>query len=322
MIQKIDIYEEFDARVEKFLRKLMTEDEEQQFKDELAADSDKMLRARAMALMASQMKDIRREQEVATVQQMVSMSETEFRKAIGMQNAELNEMQNAECRMQNWNNSECRMQNSELSGAADDSAFSIQNSALNEAQPNSAFRIQNSALNEAQPNSEFRILHSALIRRISIAASMIGILTIGGIQYNAYNRTTALGNTYYNLVSSDISNQRGDLDAQNMADMQKLFDEVAKGEKLEETIASLGKLYEITSNYAQPNSEFRILHSALTPFRQTIAWNLALAHLKDGNRNAAKKVLSTIVAENDPDKAITQSANKLISEIADIPSLW
>ena len=80
MTQKIDIYEEFDARVEKFLRKLMTEDEEQQFKDELAADSDKRSRARAMALMASQMLDIRHKQEAATVQQMASMSEAEFRK--------------------------------------------------------------------------------------------------------------------------------------------------------------------------------------------------------------------------------------------------
>ena len=38
------------------------------------------------------------------------------------------------------------MQNSELSGAADDSAFSIQHSALNKAQANSAFSIQHSAL--------------------------------------------------------------------------------------------------------------------------------------------------------------------------------
>ena len=59
--------------------------------------------------------------------------------------AQIYKMQNAECRMQNWNNSECRMQNSELSGAADDSAFSIQHSALNKAQPNSAFSILHSA---------------------------------------------------------------------------------------------------------------------------------------------------------------------------------
>lgn len=260
MTQKIDTYEEFDARVEKFLRKQMSEAEEQLFKDELAADADKKSRARAMALMASQMKDIRREQETATIQQMSSMSETEFRKKF--------------------------------------------------------------------------VNHTSYIKNhkykwISVAACMIGVLTIGGIQYNAYNRTTALGNTYYHLISSDISSQRGDLDAQSVANLTSLFSMVEKGENLDQAIATLSKLYEesnvgrgFPSRQSKNNSEFRILHSALTQYRQTIAWNLALAHLKDGNRNAAKDILTTIVAENSSDKAIAQSASKLLSEIADIPSLW
>ena len=284
MTQEIDTYEDFDARVEKFLRKQMTEAEEQQFKDELANDADKKSRARAMALMASQMRDIRRNQEAAAIQQMSDMGETEFRKILEMQN-------------------------------------------------------QKHSDNNAQPNSEFRILHSALIRRISVAACMIGVLTIGGIQYNAYNRTTALGDTYYHLISSDISSQRGDLDAQSVANLTSLFSMVEKGENLDQAIATLSKLYEesnvgrgFPSRQSKNNSEFRILHwlslsaadhgSALTQYRQTIAWNLAIAHLKDGNRNAAKEVLTTIIAENAPDKAITQSASKLLSEIADIPSLW
>ena len=271
MTQEIDTYEDFDARVEKFLRKQMTEAEEQQFKDELAADPVKKSRARAMALMASQMRDIRRKQEAAAIQQMSDMGETEFRKILEMQNA--------------------------------------------------------------------LVMHSALIRRISVAACMIGVLTIGGIQYNAYNRTTALGDTYYHLISSDISSQRGDLDAQSVANLTSLFSMVEKGENLDQAIATLSKLYEesnvgrgFPSRQSKNNSEFRILHwlslsaadhgSALTQYRQTIAWNLALAHLKDGNRNAAKEVLSNIIAENAPDKAITQSASKLLNEIADIPSLW
>lgn len=270
MTQEIDTYEDFDARVEKFLRKQMTEAEEQQFKDELAADPVKKSRARAMALMASQMRDIRRKQEAAAIQQMSDMSEAEFRKILEMQN-------------------------------------------------------QKHSDNNAQPNSEFRILHSALIRRISVAACMIGVLTIGGIQYNAYNRTTALGDTYYHLISSDISSQRGDLDAQSVANLTSLFSMVERGENLDQAIATLSKLYEesnvgrgFPSRQSKNNSEFRIL----TQYRQTIAWNLALAHLKDGNRNAAKEVLTTIIAENAPDKAITKSASKLLSEIADIPSLW
>lgn len=261
MTQEIDTYEDFDARVEKFLRKQMTEAEEQQFKDELAADPVKKSRARAMALMASQMRDIRRKQEAAAIQQMSDMGKTEFRKILEMQNA--------------------------------------------------------------------LVMHSALIRRISVAACMIGVLTIGGIQYNAYNRTTALGDTYYHLISSDISSQRGDLDAQSVANLTSLFSMVEKGENLDQAIATLSKLYEesnvgrgFPSRQSKNNSEFRILHSALTQYRQTIAWNLALAHLKDGNRNAAKEVLTTIIAENAPDKAIAQSASKLLSEIADIPSLW
>ncbi|MCQ2243650.1 MAG: glycosyltransferase family 9 protein [Bacteroidaceae bacterium] len=55
---------------------------------------------------------------------------TEINAECRIQNAEFKRIQNAEFRMQNWNNSEFRMQNSELSGAADDSAFCIQHSAL------------------------------------------------------------------------------------------------------------------------------------------------------------------------------------------------
>ena len=251
MTLEIDIYEEFDARVEKFLRKQMTEAEEQLFKEELAADPIKKSRARAMALMASEMKDIRRKQEAAAIQQMSDMSEAEFRKKF------VNHTSNIINHKYKW---------------------------------------------------------------ISIAACMIGILTIGGIQYNAYNRTTALGNTYYSLISSDISNQRGALDAQSVANLTSLFSMVEKGEELEKAINNLRKLYEATGNYAQPDYELRITNYEL--YRQAIAWNLALAYLKDGNRNAAKEVLSNIVAENAPDKAIAQSARKLLNEISDIPSLW
>lgn len=252
MTQKTDTYEDFDARVEKFLRKQMTKAEEQLFKEELANDPNKKARARTMALMASEMKDIRRKQEAAAIQQMAGMSEAEFRKAVGRE------------------------------------------------------------------SSSRPIPMWTIVRRISIAASMIGILTIGGIQYNAYNRTTALGDTYYNLVSSDISSQRGDLDAQSVANLTSLFLMVEKGENLEKAISRLNKLYlRRGASSRQSTSD-----SDISPFRQTIAWNLALAYLKDGNRNAAKKILCTIIAENAPDKAISQSAAKLLSEIADIPSLW
>ncbi len=47
-----------------------------------------------------------------------------------------------------------------------------------------------------------------------------------------------------------------------------------------------------------------------------------IAQLKYGNRNEAREVLLRIVAENEPDKAIAQSANKLVSEIDDITYLW
>ena len=206
MTLEIDIYEEFDARVEKFLRKQMTEAEEQLFKEELANDPDKKARARTMALMASEMKDMRRKQEAATVQQMSDMSETEFRKKF------VNHTSNIINHKYKW---------------------------------------------------------------ISIAACMIGILTIGGIQYNAYNRTTALGDTYYNLVSSDISSQRGDLDAQSVANLTSLFSMVEKGENLEKAISRLNKLYlRRGASSRQSTSD-----SDISPFRQTIAWNLALAYL-------------------------------------------
>ena len=54
-MEKINNYEEFDAKVDRYLRHQMTAEEEQTFKFEIALDDEKRERARITALMIKKM---------------------------------------------------------------------------------------------------------------------------------------------------------------------------------------------------------------------------------------------------------------------------
>lgn len=63
-------YEEFDAKVDRFLCRRMTPEEERAFQAELASSPELMERARVTALMIREMKELRREQEEQMADEM------------------------------------------------------------------------------------------------------------------------------------------------------------------------------------------------------------------------------------------------------------
>ena len=83
-MEKMINYEEFDERVERFLRRQMTSEEEQSLKSELASDPEKKDRARVMALMIKTMQQEGQKQDLAIIDDIRGMDEAQFRKAAGL----------------------------------------------------------------------------------------------------------------------------------------------------------------------------------------------------------------------------------------------
>ena len=67
-MEKINNFELFDAKVEKYLRNKMTDKEENLFMEELASDSELKERARITALMIKTMQQEGMKQDVAIVE--------------------------------------------------------------------------------------------------------------------------------------------------------------------------------------------------------------------------------------------------------------
>ena len=83
-MEKINNFELFDAKVEKYLRNKMTDKEENLFMEELASDSELKERARITALMIKTMQQEGMKQDVAIVEKIRLMDEQDFRKALGL----------------------------------------------------------------------------------------------------------------------------------------------------------------------------------------------------------------------------------------------
>lgn len=76
--------ENFDARLDDFLKKKMSDEEQQAFLSELKENPDLLDRAKVVALAIQQMKDIRKEQSDRVVDSILQMNEEQFRAACNL----------------------------------------------------------------------------------------------------------------------------------------------------------------------------------------------------------------------------------------------
>lgn len=79
-----DKYIEFDAKLDKYLRGEMTEEEEKEFKSLLESNSDLQERASITALMIRTMRKEDVQQNKQMIEDISSMSESEFRRVAGL----------------------------------------------------------------------------------------------------------------------------------------------------------------------------------------------------------------------------------------------
>lgn len=124
------------------------------------------------------------------------------------------------------------------------------------------------------------------IYRLSIAASFALILTVGYFTYD-YSRIGNLGKEYASTfpVSTIVRGEEDDEAAQKLT---TLFNNVANGEDLDNTIVQLKELWSLSQSDT---------YNSYTNYEPYIGWNLAIAYLRNHDKREAKKVLEKMATQ-------------------------
>ena len=128
---------------------------------------------------------------------------------------------------------------------------------------------------------------------------------MGGYRYYIYNETVALGDSYYASIPTElVVRDADDVSSQLIL----LFNNVKNGNDLDNTILNLQE------KFSQAISED---YNDYTNYINDIGWNLAIAHLKDGERDDAVKTLELLISHSESDIVI-EKCKKLIEEIKEL----
>lgn len=145
--------------------------------------------------------------------------------------------------------------------------------------------------------------------KYGIAACVVCILTFGGYKYYYYQQTVSLGNAEYYAYVADINlegSHRGDnANIEIESKLLILFSNVKNVIKISAAIKELESIYE------EALSE----ESLYNNYVDDIAWNLAIAYLKDGNREKPLILLEDMIKRNEGYSEITLPAKELIKKI-------
>ena len=227
--------EDFDIRLELFLKNKMTEEESKAFLSELQGNPELRERAQATAAAIKNMKELRHEHGERVASYMKRLSERDFREAANI--------------------------------------------------PQKA-----------------RIISLRSFVRMSIAACCAGLISFGGYRYYIYNETVTLGNNYYAAIPTElVVRDADDVSSQ----LTLLFSNVKNKKDLDNTILIL------TEKFNMAISED---YNDYTNYINDIGWNLAIAHLKDGDRNDAVETLELLISHSESDIVI-EKCKKLLEEI-------
>ena len=121
------------------------------------------------------------------------------------------------------------------------------------------------------------------LRWVSIAASIALVFTVSYFVYD-YSSTTRLGKEYaYAFPVSEVI--RGEEDEEVVNTLTLLFDNVANGKDIDNTIKQLEELWAL----AQSDT-----YNGYTTYEPYIGWNLAIAYLRNYDKKEARDILEEL----------------------------
>ena len=142
------------------------------------------------------------------------------------------------------------------------------------------------------------------LRIISVAASIL-ILVISGWHYYDYRVTTGLGNEY-EMMFEPSSFVRGVDTGSVEKELNSLFAKVKSGDESDNTIKRLSLLWELSTMET---------YNDYTDYAPQIGWNLAIAYLKDNDKDNAITVLTKLEGMAEDGTAIKNKCIELIKKL-------
>ena len=308
--------EDFDKRVERFLKKQLTHEEELAFIEALKADKALLERAKTLALAIDEMGKLRSERDAAVIKDIASFDEKAYQTAIWSndQMSHFDDLTNRFLKKQLTSEEEAQYLNKlkeipALRKRAQVIALAVEQmgEVSKEASRDLIGRIgkqSEAAFRRVAQLPAKQVRLWPRVARYAAAASVIFFVGFGGYKYYQYDQTISLGAEYYQPMDAIYRSPEDN----TIKELAKVFKNVETGDNLTETITQLTKFYSLAKSDE---------YSDYSLYTVDIAWNLAIAHLKDNDRKAAIKILEEIIQDNQG-KAIADKAAELIKKIEKI----
>ena len=308
--------EDFDKRVERFLKKQLTHEEELAFIEALKADKTLLERAKTLALAIDEMGKLRSERDAAVIKDIASLDEKAYQTAIWSndQMSHFDDLTNRFLKKQLTPEEEAQYLNKlkeipALRERAQVIALAVEQmgEVSKEASRDLIGRIgkqSEAAFRRVAQLPAKQVRLWPRVARYAAAASVIFFVGFGGYKYYQYDQTISLGAEYYQPMDAIYRSPEDN----TIKELAKVFKNVETGDNLTETITQLTKFYSLAKSDE---------YSDYSLYTVDIAWNLAIAHLKDNDRKAAIKILEEIIQDNQG-KAIADKAAELIKKIEKI----
>lgn len=267
-----------EDRIMRFLRGEMTADEEQQFKTDLAADAELRSDAVNMARLAKGMKQAGEEIDDFMRKMLFAATPEDLNRIT------------SNALVQNEDEWQLETADYELS-------------------PADLERMEKEASEDNTPQPPvMRPSHSPRRLWLSVAAS-IAIIICAGIgyrSYSSYRTATTLAAEYCDALGSGTT-MRGAADNSGAGKrLEMLFANVRNGKDLDATLAQLNDCW-ITSTKPYYND--------YTDYSSEIGWYLAIAYLKNNDRQKACTILEQLKKESEKDTAVYRKAAELLDKL-------
>lgn len=144
---------------------------------------------------------------------------------------------------------------------------------------------------------------------LSIVASLVFIVWLG-IGYNNYRNTTGLGQEYGNLsFTTEMLSRGSSISSDAEKNLERLFRNIQNNIDLNETIHELSLCWELSAMET---------YNDYTDHSAEIGWNLAIAYLKDNDKNRALAVLAKMATLYDADNVMGKQVRELHQKIEDL----
>lgn len=312
----------FDQKVERFLKKQMSPEEERSFKEELSSDPEKLARAKVMAMAVKEMKSSQSAKDQKVVNAVANMdNESLERMADGSFIADFDEKVEAFLKGVMSKEEEKSFfaqlnSSSELKDRAKVMALAIERMQKEGYEKDQAIvdKIKSTDMDTlkkiAYPHNSKVVRMIPIRRYLAIAASILLLAGFFGIyKYDTYQTKATYGDyaEYTSTLNRSLTARSPETlsDSIVIQELNSLFALVQKGDSIDYAINQLS----IYSNYQEiGNNEVYKDNSAY------IDWNLAMAYLQKGEKKDAKRVLSKLIAEH-KGQPIADKAQSVIDKL-------